>query len=71
MPSGFLVQAARAGTDIMLVPGYDSERIRPFHSEPALLPQMPVIDRTWLAVENWNWVEAVENKVPKGAKPRA
>jgi apolipoprotein N-acyltransferase len=34
---GFLVQAARAGTDIMLVPGYDSERIRPFHSEPALL----------------------------------
>jgi apolipoprotein N-acyltransferase len=34
---GFLLQAARAGTDIMLVPGYDSRRIRPFHSEPALL----------------------------------
>lgn len=34
---GFLRQAARAGTDIMLVPGYDSERIRPFHTEPALI----------------------------------
>lgn len=34
---GFMRQAARAGTDIMLVPGYDSQRIRPFHSEPALL----------------------------------
>jgi apolipoprotein N-acyltransferase len=34
---GFLRQAAKAGTDIMLVPGYDSERIRPFHTEPALL----------------------------------
>jgi apolipoprotein N-acyltransferase len=34
---GFLLQAAKAGTDIMLVPGYDSERIRPFHTEPALL----------------------------------
>ncbi|MBN2551765.1 MAG: hypothetical protein JXB06_03295 [Spirochaetales bacterium] len=34
---GFLLQAARAGTDIMLVPGYDSERIRPFHTEPALI----------------------------------
>ncbi len=33
----FLRQAAKAGTDIMLVPGYDSERIRPFHTEPALL----------------------------------
>ncbi|MBA7570295.1 Apolipoprotein N-acyltransferase [subsurface metagenome] len=33
----FLHQAAKAGTDIMLVPGYDSERIRPFHTEPALL----------------------------------
>jgi apolipoprotein N-acyltransferase len=33
----FLRQAARAGTDIMLVPGYDSERIRPFHTEPALI----------------------------------
>jgi len=32
-----LHQAAKAGTDIMLVPGYDSERIRPFHTEPALL----------------------------------
>jgi len=34
---GFLSQAARAGTDIMLVPGYDSQRIRPFHTEPALI----------------------------------
>jgi apolipoprotein N-acyltransferase len=34
---GFLRQAAKAGTDIMLVPGYDSERIRPFHTEPALI----------------------------------
>jgi apolipoprotein N-acyltransferase len=34
---GFVRQAARAGTDIMLVPGYDSERIRPFHTEPALI----------------------------------
>ena len=34
---GFLRQAARAGTDILLVPGYDSERIRPFHTEPALI----------------------------------
>ena len=34
---GFLRQAARAGTDIMLVPGYDSARIRPFHTEPALI----------------------------------
>ncbi len=34
---GFLRQAAKAGTDIMLVPGYDSARIRPFHTEPALL----------------------------------
>jgi apolipoprotein N-acyltransferase len=34
---GFLRQAARAGTDIMLVPGYDSQRIRPFHTEPALI----------------------------------
>jgi apolipoprotein N-acyltransferase len=34
---GFLRQAARAGTDIMLVPGYDSERISPFHTEPALI----------------------------------
>jgi apolipoprotein N-acyltransferase len=34
---GFMRQAARAGTDIMLVPGYDSERIRPFHTEPALI----------------------------------
>ncbi|MBN1834524.1 MAG: hypothetical protein JW820_01675, partial [Spirochaetales bacterium] len=33
----FVRQAARAGTDIMLVPGYDSQRIRPFHTEPALL----------------------------------
>jgi apolipoprotein N-acyltransferase len=33
----FIRQAARAGTDIMLVPGYDSERIRPFHTEPALI----------------------------------
>ena len=33
----FLRQAAKAGTDIMLVPGYDSERIRPFHTEPALI----------------------------------
>jgi apolipoprotein N-acyltransferase len=33
----FLSQAAKAGTDVMLVPGYDSERIRPFHSEPALI----------------------------------
>jgi len=33
----FVRQAAGAGTDIMLVPGYDSERIRPFHTEPALL----------------------------------
>ncbi len=33
----FLRQAAGAGTDIMLVPGYDSERIRPFHTEPALI----------------------------------
>jgi apolipoprotein N-acyltransferase len=34
---GFLRQASKAGTDIMLVPGYDSERIRPFHTEPALI----------------------------------
>jgi apolipoprotein N-acyltransferase len=34
---GFSRQAAKAGTDIMLVPGYDSERIRPFHTEPALI----------------------------------
>jgi apolipoprotein N-acyltransferase len=34
---GFLRQAAKSGTDIMLVPGYDSERIRPFHTEPALI----------------------------------
>jgi apolipoprotein N-acyltransferase len=34
---GFSRQAAQAGTDIMLVPGYDSERIRPFHTEPALI----------------------------------
>ena len=33
----FLRQAARESTDIMLVPGYDSERIRPFHTEPALI----------------------------------
>jgi apolipoprotein N-acyltransferase len=33
----FMRQAAKAGTDIMLIPGYDSERIRPFHTEPALL----------------------------------
>jgi apolipoprotein N-acyltransferase len=33
----FLRQAAKAGTDIMLVPGYDSERIRPFHTQPALI----------------------------------
>jgi apolipoprotein N-acyltransferase len=26
-----------AGTDILVVPGYDSERIRPFHTEPALI----------------------------------
>jgi len=34
---GFSRQAAQAGADIMLVPGYDSERIRPFHTEPALI----------------------------------
>ncbi len=34
---GFLRQAAKSGTDILLVPGYDSERIRPFHTEPALI----------------------------------
>ena len=34
---GFIRQAARNGTDIMLVPGYDSQRISPFHTEVALL----------------------------------
>jgi apolipoprotein N-acyltransferase len=33
----FIRQAARNGTDIMLVPGYDSQRISPFHTEVALL----------------------------------